>query len=55
MATARERKEQQRVDKLADVDEALAEGRGGLVIRPMTEAERIANPAKPRPEKKKWR
>jgi hypothetical protein len=55
MATNRERAAQKRVDKLADIKDALAERRGDLVIRPMTAAERIQNPARPRPEKRKWR
>ena len=55
MATNRERAAQKRVDKLADIKDALAEGRGNLVIRPMTAAERAQNPARPRPEKRGWR
>ena len=55
MATSRERAAQKRVDKLADIDEALAENRGNLVIRPMTPEERVENPPKPRPEKRQWR
>jgi hypothetical protein len=55
MATKRERAAQKRVDKLADIKDALAEGRGNLVIRPMTAAERVQNPARPRPEKRGWR
>jgi hypothetical protein len=55
MATNRERAAQKRLDKLADIKDALAERRGDLVIRPMTAAERIQNPARPRPEKRKWR
>lgn len=52
MAAQRERDAQKRVDKLADITDALAEGRGNLVIRPMTAAERVQNPARPRPEKR---
>ena len=55
MATQRERDAQKRVDKLADIKDALAEGRGNLVIRPMTATERVQNPARPRPEKRGWR
>lgn len=55
MATSRERAAQKRLDKLADVKDALEEGRGGLVIRPMTAAERKKHPPKPRPEKRQWR
>ena len=55
MATNRERAAQKRLDKLADIEDALAEGRGNLVIRPMTAAERVQNPARPVPEKRGWR
>lgn len=55
MSTARERAEIKRVEKLEDVKEAEASGRGGLVIRQMTDEERAANPPRPRPEKKKKR
>ena len=55
MATSRERAAQKRLVKLADVKDALAEGRGDLVIRPMTAAERAQHPPKPRPEKRPWR
>jgi hypothetical protein len=55
MGTNRERAAQKRLDKLADIKDALAEGRGNLVIRPMTAAERVEHPARPRPEKRRWR
>jgi len=57
MSTQRERNEKKRVEKLEDVQDALTENRGGLVIRKMTAAERKANPPRPRPEKPKprWR
>lgn len=53
--TARERQEIKRLEKLEDLQEAQATGRGDLVIRQMTAAERAANPPRPRPEKKKRR
>ena len=49
MSTHWERKERAREEKLKDIDEQVENGK--LVIRPMTEAEREANPPKPRPEK----
>ena len=55
MATNKERRAQKRLEKLADIKDALAEGRGNLEIRPMTAAERVQHPARPRPEKRQWR
>ena len=53
MATQRERDAAKREQKLKEVDEAVEAG--GLVIRPMTDAERKDNPPRERPEKKKAR
>jgi hypothetical protein len=47
--TQRERDEEKRKQKLADIDEAVEGGR--LVIRKMTPAERKRFPAKDRPSK----
>jgi hypothetical protein len=55
MATRRERAAEKRLSKLAEIEDALAEGRGDLVIRPMTAAERAQHPPRPRPEKRQWR
>ena len=51
MSTHWERKEKARADKLKQIDEQVESG--SLVIRPMTAAERKANPAKP-PREKPW-
>jgi hypothetical protein len=50
-----ERKEQQRAEKLRQIDEQVAAGK--LVIRKMTAAERAANPPRPAPERRapRWR
>ncbi len=45
MKTARERAEEKRQEKLANVREMVQ--RGSLVIRPMTEEERQRYPARP--------
>jgi hypothetical protein len=51
--TPAERREEARQKKLEDVKEQLDSG--GLVIRSMTKDERRRFPAKPRPEKRRWR
>jgi hypothetical protein len=48
MATQRERDDLKREQKRKDMEEAIDQGR--LVIRPMTDAERAANPPRERPE-----
>jgi hypothetical protein len=50
MSTQRERDAEKRKQKLADIDEAVDEGR--LVIRPMTAAEKKRFPPKERPPKR---
>ena len=50
MSTQRERDEAKREQKLKEIDEAVEQG--GLVIRPMTDAERKDNPPKERPPKR---
>jgi hypothetical protein len=50
MSTQRERDAEKRKQKLADMNEAVDEGR--LVIRRMTPAERKRFPAKERPPKR---
>ena len=47
MATQRERDAAKREQKLKDLDDAV--DRGSLVIRPMTDSERKANPPRERP------
>jgi hypothetical protein len=49
--TPAERREEQRRQKLDDVQEQVDSG--SLVIRRMTKAERKRNPPKPRPPKRK--
>jgi hypothetical protein len=49
MSTHWERREQQRAEKLKQIDEQVASG--SLVIREMTDAERKANPPRPRRDK----
>ena len=49
MSTHWERKERARAEKLKEIDEQVENGR--LVIRPMTDEERAANPPRPRREK----
>lgn len=51
MSTHWERKERQREEKLKQIEEQVESG--SLVIRPMTNAERKANPPKP-PREKPW-
>jgi hypothetical protein len=53
MSTQRERDQKKREEKLEAVKEQVDSG--SLVIRKMTDAERKANPPKPRPEKKPYR
>lgn len=53
MATQWERREKAREQKLKDIEEQVEQG--SLVIRKMTDAERKANPPKPRPEKRGYR
>jgi hypothetical protein len=48
MATQRERDDLKREQKRKDMEDAIDQGR--LVIRPMTDAERAANPPRERPE-----
>jgi hypothetical protein len=50
MSSPAERKEQERTEKLRQIDEQVAAGK--LVIRKMTPAERKANPPKPAPERR---
>ncbi len=49
MSSSWERRERAREEKLKQIDEQVENG--SLVIRKMTDAERKANPPKPRPEK----
>ncbi|HEX6714409.1 MAG TPA: hypothetical protein VF066_13540 [Thermoleophilaceae bacterium] len=51
MSTAWERRERAREQKLKEIEEQVESG--SLVIRPMTEAEREANPPRP-PREKPW-
>ena len=51
MSSHWERKERARAEKLKLIDEQVESG--SLVIRPMTAAERKANPARP-PRQKPW-
>ena len=51
MSSHWERKERERAEKLKQIDEQVEDG--SLVIRPMTKAEREANPPKP-PREKPW-
>ena len=44
-----DRRERAREEKLKQIEQQVEDG--SLVIRPMTDAERKANPPKPRPEK----
>ena len=53
MKTTRERAEERRQEKLALVREQLQSG--SLVIRPMTEEERLRYPPRPAPPKRRWR
>ena len=56
MTTPRERAEERRQAKLADVQEQIDDG--SLVVRKMTAKERADNPPKPRPERgrgRRWR
>lgn len=50
MKTARERAEEKRQEKLADVRQQVADG--SLLIRKMTDAERERYPVRPRPPQK---
>jgi len=50
MKTARERAEERRLQKLAEVQAQIRNG--SLVVRQMTAAERKSNPPQPRP--KRW-
>ena len=50
MTTPWERRERAREQKLKQIEDQVEDG--SLVIRKMTDAERKANPPKPRPEKR---
>ena len=49
MSSQQERQERARQEKLKQIEEQV--DNGSLVIRPMTDEERKANPPQPRPEK----
>ena len=51
MSSYWDRKEQERAEKMKQIEEQVANG--SLVIRKMTDAEREANPARP-PREKPW-
>ena len=53
MKTTRERAEEKRLEKLADVQEQVENG--SLVIRKMTDEERQRYPARPEPPQKSGR
>ena len=55
MSTQRERDEKKRVEKLEDVQDAVDNSRGNLVIRQMTPEEREKYPPRPREDKPKRR
>ena len=53
MSNARERAEQRRQDKLADVQQQIDDG--SLTVRKMTAKERADHPPRPRPEQGRGR
>jgi hypothetical protein len=53
MKTSRQRAEERRQEKLADVQHQIEDGT--LTVRKMTPAERAEYPPRPRPERRRWR